>query len=87
MLTKFQTWCHDLRQKKDFRVFVFTVFNALIAYVVAELALPNYAQFSLFAIPFLNMLSKWINNKYFGDIGVDPVLPSDPIVDESTTSG
>lgn len=62
-----------LRASKDFRVFVRTVFNAGIAYVWTLLSgLTGEAAILVagFAIPFLNLLTKYINNKWFNDIGV-----------------
>lgn len=59
-----------LWKNKDFRVFVFTVFNSLIAFLLALWAMPEYAQYSVFLIPFLNALSKFINTTFFNDIGV-----------------
>jgi len=57
-------------QKKDFRVFIFTVFNALISFVLFELALPQYVGLSVFLVPILNMITKRINTSYFSDLGV-----------------
>ena len=71
---------NNLWQKKDFRVWAFTTFNALVAFIVFELALPQYAGIAVFLIPELNWLSKWINMKYFNDVWVD-ALPLTPTVD------
>lgn len=62
-----------LRQNKDFRVFVWTVFNAVIAFVGTQLLniqWPNAVIVAWLAIPFLNALTKFVNTKRFGDMWV-----------------
>ena len=71
-----------LRQKKEFRVFVFTVFNAFISFVLFELTLPEYVGLSVFLVPILNYITKRINVKYFSDLGVIKVK-EEPITEES----
>ena len=59
-----------LRQEKDFRVFVWTVFNAAISYAWVKLAAPELAMYSPFLVPLLNMITKYVNTKWFGDLWV-----------------
>ena len=59
-----------LRSNKDFRVFLWTVFNAFIAFIITYFTLPELALYSPILIPFLNMLTKYVNTTYFGDLGV-----------------
>ncbi len=61
------------RQDKDFRIFCFTVFNAAIAYASTELTWITWEAQAIIvwlATPILNAFSKYVNIKYFGDIGV-----------------
>ena len=58
------------RKNKDFRVFIFTVVNSAIAFALTQLALPEYVAYAGFLIPFLNIFSKYINTKFFNDMGV-----------------
>lgn len=62
-----------LRQNKDFRVFVFTVFNACVAFAGTYLLGLEWTMAIMatwLAIPFLNALTKYINTRYFGDLWV-----------------
>lgn len=63
----------NLRQNKDFRVFLWTVFNALVAFAGTELAnITGELQVYVvgIAIPSLNALTKYINIRYFNDLWV-----------------
>lgn len=63
----------NLRQSKDFRVFVRTIFNAAIAFVGTQLLniqWPDAVIVAWLAIPFLNALTKFVNTKRFGDLWV-----------------
>lgn len=57
-----------MRQNKDFRIFVFTTFNALISLGIAYL---TDTEFAVLLIPVLNLITKYINTTYFNDIGVE----------------
>jgi hypothetical protein len=73
-LQKMKKFLFELRQRKDFRVFCFTTFNALISFVLTYLAStqidPRLIAIAPFLVAFLNVLTKYINEKYFGDLGV-----------------
>jgi len=63
-----------LRQNKDFRVFAFTVFNALVAFIWTQLLnidWPNAVIVAGLAIPFLNALTKFVNVRRFKDLWVE----------------
>lgn len=65
-----------LRQKKDFRVFVFTLFNALISFIGTQLAGLEWESAIIvtgLAIPLLNVLTKYANTKWFGDLWVTKI--------------
>ena len=58
---------------KDFRYFAWTVFNAGIAFIVTQLSWLEWEGAMIvtwMAIPFLNVITKYMNTKYFGDFGV-----------------
>jgi hypothetical protein len=58
-------------QNKDFRVFVFTVFNAailLVTKLLADITDPTILAFMPFLIPFMNYITKQVNMKFFGDM-------------------
>lgn len=55
------------RQNKDFRVFVWQVFNAVITFAITYITGSEYA---VFVLPVLNFITKYVNTKYFGDVGV-----------------
>lgn len=57
----------NLRQNKDVRVFVFNTFNALITLLVTYV---TGSEYSILLVPVINFVTKYINTKYFGDIGV-----------------
>lgn len=59
-----------LWSKKEFRIFIWTSFNALVAFLWTQLVLPEYVMYSPFLIPLLNMITKYVNTKWFGDIWV-----------------
>lgn len=62
-----------LRQNKDVRVFVWTVFNAGITLVISYLSGldgETAVLVSALGIPVLNIVTKFINTKYFGDLWV-----------------
>lgn len=61
------------RQNKDLRVFVWTLFNALIAFGGTALIRPELASYSPLLVPFLNIITKYVNTKYFGDLGTNAV--------------
>ena len=67
-----------LWQNKDFRVLIWTCFNAIIVFVGTLLIAPKFAAYSPFLIPFLNIVTKRINTKFFGDLGTIKAL--DPVV-------
>jgi hypothetical protein len=56
---------------KPFRVFIWNVFNASVAYLGTYLLLPEYANYSVFLIPVLNWITKYVNTKWFNDLGVN----------------
>lgn len=63
----------NLRQSKDFRVFIFTVFNWFITLLTAlKIYITNPS--ALVVVPFvmasLQALTKYINTTYFNDIWV-----------------
>lgn len=61
------------RQNKDVRVFAWTVFNAVITLAVSFLSwLEGEAAVlvSALGIPVLNLITKYINVTYFGDLWV-----------------
>ena len=63
----------NLRQNKDFRIFVRTLFNATVAFAWTLLLWIEWSSAVIvawLAIPFLNALTKFVNTKRFGDIGV-----------------
>jgi hypothetical protein len=63
-----------LRQSKDFRIFCFTVFNALVAFVGTQLAGIEWQSAVIvawLAIPFLNAFTKRINVRFFNDLWVE----------------
>jgi len=70
-MTNFFSW-----QNKDLRILCFTCFNALVSFVWTMLLAPEYTQYSPFLVPFLNMITKYINNKFFNDVGVLPTNPT-----------
>ena len=58
---------------KEFRVFVWTVFNAVLAFIGTQLAgvtWPEAVIIAGIAIPFLNALTKFVNVKWFWDMWV-----------------
>ena len=60
-----------LRQNKDVRIFVFTLFNAaigLIASQIAKLDPVESASLVMIATPMLNVITKYINKRFFGDL-------------------
>lgn len=68
------TLLKKLRQNKNFRVFCFTTFNALIVLIlalVANITDPNVLIFAPFLVAFLNAISKFINTVFFWDIWVE----------------
>jgi len=63
-------WFKTAWQNKDFRVLCFSIFNAIVAYVGTALIAPQFAAYSPILVPFFNMFTKYINNRYFGDLWV-----------------
>lgn len=57
----------QLRQNKDVRVFARTVLNAVITLAISYITDSPYA---VLLVPVLNQITKYINTKYFNDIGV-----------------
>lgn len=63
-----------LRQNKDVRVFIWTVFNSWVTLAIsymAGLTGENAVMVSAIGIPFLNIVTKYINVRLFGDLWVD----------------
>lgn len=63
-----------LWQNKDFRYFVRTVFNAFMAFLLTQLSGLEWENAMLvtgMAVPFLNVLTKYVNTKYFWDFWVE----------------
>lgn len=58
----------ELRQNKDVRVFTFTLFNSIIALIVAYI---TESESAILLVPILNLLTKHINITYFGDMWVE----------------
>jgi len=68
-----KTRLKKLRQNKDFRMFCFTVFNAGVAFawvLLTGITWPRAVVIAWMAIPFLNAFTKYMNTRYFGDMGV-----------------
>lgn len=66
----------SLRQKKETRVLLWQIFNALVVFVstyLSGLEWDNAIFVSLVALPFVNAMTKYINTTYFGDIGVERI--------------
>lgn len=60
----------DLRQNnKQFRVFVWQVFNALVAFGTSYITGLDNAFVPVIMLV-LNQVTKWVNTTYFGDLGV-----------------
>jgi len=60
-------------KNKDFRVFVWTLFNATIAFIGTQLAgidWPNAIVVTGLAIPLLNIVTKYANTRFFNDLWV-----------------
>ena len=58
---------------KDFRIFVWTIFNAFVSFAWVQLLgieWPSAIIIAWMAIPFLNALTKFVNTKRFGDLWV-----------------
>lgn len=63
----------ELRQNKDFRIFVWTVFNGTITFIGTQLAGlqgESAVVVAWLAIPLLNIITKYVNKKWFGDLWV-----------------
>lgn len=63
-----------LRQNKDVRVFVWTVFNAGITLAISFLSGlegETAVLVSALGIPVLNIITKFINTRYFWDLWVE----------------
>lgn len=61
-------------QNKNFRVFCFTTFNALIVLILAlvtNITDPKILIFAPFLVAILNAISKFINTVFFWDIWVE----------------
>lgn len=54
---------------KDFRVFVWQVFNALVAFGTSYITGLDNSYVPVIML-ILNQVSKWVNTKYFGDLWV-----------------
>jgi hypothetical protein len=61
------------RQNKDLRILVWSIVNAGIAFGATLLVKPELAPYSPILVPILNLVTKYINTKYFGDLGVTTV--------------
>ena len=55
---------------KPLRVFIWNVFNAGVVYLGTYLLLPEYAPYSVFLVPVLNRITKYVNTRWFNDLGV-----------------
>lgn len=54
---------------KDFRVFVWQVFNAVVAFGTSYITGLDNTYVPVIML-ILNQLTKWVNTTYFGDLGV-----------------
>lgn len=54
---------------KNFRVFVWQVFNALVAFGTSYLTWLDNSYVPVIML-ILNQVTKWVNNTYFGDLWV-----------------
>lgn len=62
-----------LRQNKEIRTGIWKLFNAIVTIVLAWLSAQTTGDFVVVALigkPVIEAISKYINLKYFGDIGV-----------------
>lgn len=54
---------------KDFRVFVWQVFNAVVAFGTSYITGLDNTYVPVMML-ILNQVTKWVNTTYFGDLGV-----------------
>ncbi len=54
---------------KDFRVFIWQVFNALVAFGTSYITGLDNTYVPVIML-ILNQVTKWVNTTYFGDLGV-----------------
>jgi len=62
-----------MRQKKETRVLLWQMFNAIVVFCTTYLSWlewENSMFVGLVALPFVNALTKYINTTYFGDLWV-----------------
>lgn len=60
----------NLRQDKAFRVTIWTIVSAIVSALIAWIATLDIGATALLTL-IIRELMKYINVKYFGDIGVD----------------
>lgn len=64
----------QLWQNKAFRVLCWQIFNAGVAFLLSSLGGLEWETKVLavgLAIPVLNIITKWVNTRFFGDLGVE----------------
>jgi len=59
----------SLRQNKNFRVFIWQVFNALVAFGTSYITWLDNSYVPVIML-ILNQVTKWVNTTYFGDLWV-----------------
>lgn len=57
----------SLRQNKNFRVFIWQVFNALVAFGTSYITGLDNSYVPVIML-ILNQVTKWVNTTYFGDL-------------------
>lgn len=67
----------SIRQNKEFRVLCWQVFNAVVAFWLSWLFSIEWEYQAIAVwlwVPVLNIITKYINNKWFNDLWVDKSL-------------